>query len=379
MLPLVLLSFAAIRASLPASWLVALAAAAPWVWLALRTDRGTSASVPAGTPDDVGIQAGLSDFLSHCTREFGRLLTANREDTVRVQTLLTQAIAQLTTSFSGMNEQTRAQQRLAVDMASGQGDGATVQIDVFMSHASEAMQRIVDSVVENSRLGQSLVGLTENIAERARQVESILGEIGAISKQTNLLALNAAIEAARAGETGRGFAVVADEVRELSNRTTQFSQQISNVMGQMRAVVGETETAIRRMASQDMSFAVESKTRVESVLGEIEHIHQQRNAGLERMGEAANALDGEVGRAITALQFQDMVSQLLTHMDKRVVLLDGALQDMQRLAGQLGGVEAAVVQKELAQLAQSLSGLSSRETATPVLQTAMARGDVELF
>jgi uncharacterized protein YukE len=108
-----------------------------------------------------------------------------------------------------------------------------------------------------------LVGLTDNIAARTQDVQSILSEIGAIAKQTNLLALNAAIEAARAGEAGRGFAVVADEVRDLSGRTSQFSQQINKVIQNMQVTVKQTEEAISAHGQPrpDLRLRVEEERR----------------------------------------------------------------------------------------------------------------------
>ncbi len=71
--------------------------------------------------------------------------------------------------------------------------------------------------------------------------------------------------------SGRGFAVVADEVRDLSGRTTQFSQQISTLMESMQTSVHQTEQAIQRMAGQDMTFALNSKTQVGA-----DHAHHGR-------------------------------------------------------------------------------------------------------
>ena len=373
------------------AWVALLVAGLGATLLAQFMSGGKGASGPAikdRAAEERVLLEEVHRLLAECSTQFQRQIDVARGELGRVQTLLSEAIATLTDSFSGMHEHTRHQRDLTLAVTSGnEAGGQAIQFDEFVANTSNVMQRVVDSVIGNSKLGMELVELTDSIAQRTKDVQGILSEIGSIAKQTNLLALNAAIEAARAGEAGRGFAVVADEVRDLSARTTQFSQQISTLMKSMQVSVGQTELAIQGMASQDMTFALESKTHVEEIISTMEAQNRSRMAAIGQLGGIADAVDHQVGRAITALQFQDMVSQLLGHVSRRIEAIEDVskhlgdlAQTLQKDAINLDAPEAArSLQAETLRVTERLKDMSLATQHNPVSQDAMSRGDVELF
>ena len=338
---------------------------------------------PESVPSSDGLVA-VEGVLRECAASVGVQHQAIREEVDRVQVMLSSAIASLMDSFQGLLKTTQAQETIAVNLVKDDDNAEDApSFGEFVGHTSDVMQRVVDSVIMNSKLGMELVELTDRISKRASDVEGILGEIGSISKQTNLLALNAAIEAARAGEAGRGFAVVADEVRDLSTRTAHFSQQIATVMKSMREGVRGAEDAIERLASTDMNFALESKQQVEHVLASLEEISQQRRKAIVSLGEHARTMDGEVHRAVTALQFQDMVSQLIGHVDRRA---DG----LNRVMGEFGPlsdkIQHAIVSGDVDPLRSAaeairtkLANLEAQVGGGPVSQQSVSHGEIDLF
>ncbi|MBI3525538.1 MAG: chemotaxis protein [Betaproteobacteria bacterium] len=329
----------------------------------------------------------FTGLLNECVRQFCTQYEEIRGEIARVQTLLSEAIANLTVSFEGMHSQIEVQRQLSLSVSAGKEDAAAMDFDGFVKNTSNVMERVVDSIVSNSKLGMELVEVTDDIARRTQDVQNILSEIGAIAKQTNLLALNAAIEAARAGEMGRGFAVVADEVRDLSARTSQFSQQINALMLGMQVSVRLTEEAIQRMASQDMSFALDSKQHIEGILQDMGQQSLVRAKAIDGLSASAVIVEGQVGRAITALQFQDMVSQLIDHVLLRVEALNGVVRHLGDLSKTLradadGGDAAAAIDElrsETKKVVEGLAAMNVKTTHNPVDQGALTQGGVELF
>lgn len=328
------------------------------------------------------------DAIFRLSSEFSTQICEMRSEVSRAQAIFGEAINQLISSFQQMNAQVQRQQQLGLQIVGGGSEGGSVDdFHAFAMKTSDALRQFVESVVENSHLAMTLVEMNDRISSQTREVRNMLGEIEGIAKQTNLLALNAAIEAARAGEAGRGFAVVADEVRDLSGRTNHFSKQIRGSLSEMQVTIAATEQAITQMAAKDMTFALTSKSDVEQAMQDIEAMSRRTGDTVGELNVIAVEVESAVNQAIVSLQFQDMVTQLLGHVSRRLEVLDEVAVDEQQLAAVLRNTSdpastlraLVAIRQHVDLLAEKLSSLKQGVNNNPVSQSGFASGDVELF
>ncbi len=363
-------------------------------WLMAASLLGGNAKdkalVQVSNQADRGVIEHSSQAIIRVSSEFSEQIQEMRSEISRTQVIFGDAIATLITSFQGINGDVQRQHALGMKIVSGSGTdaaGGLGEFEKFTSKTSETLRQFVDSVIKNSRVAMGLVEMTDRIATQMREVRGRLGEIEGIAKQTNLLALNAAIEAARAGEAGRGFAVVADEVRDLSGRTNHFSKQIRDALTAMQVHIEEAETAINQMAAQDMNFALTSKSDVEQAMEGIQKMNRRTGESVAELNVIAEQVESSVNQAVMSLQFQDMVTQLLGHVLRRLDILDEVVGDEQKMASVLmdaSDPESTVLALDALRdhvdtLSQKLSSLKQSVNHNPVRQTGYSSGDVELF
>ncbi|KXF82675.1 hypothetical protein ATN88_14380 [Enterovibrio coralii] len=193
------------------------------------------------------------DAISRLTKLASKDVESAKETSTRCETLAA-AMTQMSTSSSEV-----ASYAQTVEEATAMAKDVTSKAVSSGDQSAKTMDSLISSIDTTFAKMKELQSQTANVKE-------ILDNITGISEQTNLLALNAAIEAARAGEMGRGFAVVADEVRNLAQRSKQSTEEIGNMLDEIRM---NTESSFSNMErSRDVSY--ESQQSVETAKGSLE-------------------------------------------------------------------------------------------------------------
>jgi methyl-accepting chemotaxis protein len=303
-----------------------------------------------------------------------------RTESQQVSDLVQNAIMQLTDSFQGLNTQSDQQATMLSSLLhQDDGDG----LKLFVGETDKLLTYFVDQVLSTSRDSMYLVHRLDDMTARVDNVFELLGDVRDIASQTNLLALNAAIEAARAGEAGRGFAVVADEVRKLSQKSDTFSDEISGLTMEVKQSLKEATEVVNKIVSADMNVALSGKQQVAEMSESMAKMQEHSTAVIEQTEQASHQINVMVNQAVTSLQFEDMCTQLSTHIFRRL----DAVSDLGDLVEKLNVARMNPELLEnyratLTELEETLAGLRPKIASVEhqaVSQQDLEIGEVDLF
>lgn len=261
----------------------------------------------------------------------------------------------------------------------GSHDGSAQALVALLSSSQNELNGIITGLREALSSKEVLQREITQLHDFTGQLQAMAKDVADVAKQTNLLALNAAIEAARAGEAGRGFAVVADEVRSLSTLSGNTGQKISETVETVNAAIRRTLEASEQYARQDAETLANSGSVIENVITQFNanasHLVQQSNT----LREQSEAVGAEISDVLVALQFQDRVSQMLSHIRNDLNKLEQRLLDRRTQAAQGAALKPIDTKAWLEELAKTYTTAEQLAVHHGKTQASAASSDITFF
>jgi methyl-accepting chemotaxis protein len=269
-------------------------------------------------------------------------------DLARARSLLADAMGRLLTTFTGLRDQLiteRAMFELALAEVNGSADDAGL-----VGVLRDVLSRTVDDMVRIGANSVKIMVEVDSLRRHTQQVAASGLKIEQIAGTTRMLSLNARIEAQRIGNAGAVFRVVADEIKALALQSGELSKVIREALAVQSISLGKTSTAVSQLAASDLDHAVASHKSLDDAIVKLATLSAGSLHILDRIQHEADA-------ALQALQFEDMLSQLLQSTIDKLELV--------RTACRTGG--------------DNLAELERRVHKDAVTQQSVAAGSVELF
>ncbi|GAB7126096.1 methyl-accepting chemotaxis protein [Silvimonas sp. JCM 19000] len=262
-----------------------------------------------------------------------------------------QSLGQATSGLTGQMQQINRAARQSSD-ATASTAAAIEEMSVSVDHISASARETENNSARSSELavhGEKLVtnaageiqliagqindasGLIGGLVERSREIGGIASVIKEIADQTNLLALNAAIEAARAGEQGRGFAVVADEVRKLAERTSQATNQITEMIVAIQTDTGSVVASMDEVTPRVARGVEMANQAAES----LRAINEGTAATLDKIRDVANATSEQSAASSSVAVNVERIAHMVEDAATSVHAANGNVSAMEQLANEL--------------------------------------------
>ncbi|QGA50723.1 chemotaxis protein [Pseudomonas brassicacearum] len=250
------------------------------------------------------------------------------------------AIVSLTSRFTGISsrlEETVQASQLAAGELAGSSSGGAVQV---LAQSEGELVKVIDSLKATQASRDQTLAQVRNLTAYTGELRTMAADVAAIAAQTNLLALNAAIEAARAGEAGRGFAVVADAVRSLSSKSSETGQQMSAKVDIINTAITQLVQAASSGADQDSHSVSASEQSIQQVLERFKSVTGRLADSADMLQRESFGIRDELTEVLVSLQFQDRVSQILSHVRDNIEDLHVHMQQASQSPEQAVSIDA---------------------------------------
>ncbi|PAB58162.1 hypothetical protein CCE28_16950 [Anaeromicrobium sediminis] len=170
------------------------------------------------------------------------------------------------------------------------------------------VQDLVEKTKMNEKASKEINEVIVNANESAEKIYQASQMIKNIAEQTNLLALNAAIEAARAGESGRGFSVVADEIRKLAEQSDEFTEEISNIINDLKDKTENAVTTMKQMAII-VNEQTESVKKTENKFEGIAEAIEKTKNSIDEINESSKIMENKKDNIISIIENLSAISE----------------------------------------------------------------------
>lgn len=321
-------------------WLVSALLLLLGVWAGWLTGRRLERSDP-----------GLQDYLA-TRQQFGDALTpvwSAQIETSRQQ--MESAISSLSQRFSGIVDKLDHAVRTTTATTASIDDREQGLLAVF-ARSEQELGVVVSNLEAAMDSKTEMVEKVQNLGQFVQELQQMATDVASIAWQTNLLAINAAIEAAHAGENGRGFGVLAQEVRKLSSLSGDTGRRITEKVALINSAIQQTREAAEATAAEEGQALTHSRGSIGQVLGELRAVTTSLVSSTDVLRTGSEDIKGEISEALVQLQFQDRVSQIMSHVRHNIERLPAVLDDNRQHAqatGQLQPLDPAPLLAELEQ------------------------------
>ncbi len=327
----------------------------------------TRQSIGRKPPEDLhGLLAGFETFSGDLAPVWAGQIESSRGQ-------MEEAIAALSARFANIVQQLAR----TLDQSGGNGTGKGAQdaaaASVY-SHSQEQLQQLIASLRAAMEGKAEMLSQIENLQRFVGELQDMAEGVSRIAQQTNLLAINATIEAAHAGERGRGFAQVAQEVRVLSRLSGETGQNITRKVSAIHAAIDATRSAAQVSQRQETVVLADSENRIAQVLDQFQNLTADLAQSADLLRTESRQIQAEVNDSLVQLQFQDRVSQVLSHVRDNIGRMPEVVREHHARCAQEGHLEplqSAALLQEL-EATYAMAGERAVHRAGAVRQDAAA-------
>lgn len=325
--------------------------------IALATGRHLSrlsASARTAPPQDTRLRELCLRLFPLWARQIDSSRNTGDEAALNLTRIFDVAVTDLETALSAS--------RSAVVEISGKDGGILAAIN-----SSETELHHVVEILKTLQHSKSTI--LADVTRFANDLREMAGDVQHIALQVRMLSFNAAIEAAHAGKAGAGFTVVASEMRQLADLSAKMSAGMVKRIEKIESIDATLGTIFHEESGStdaDALSIIQAEATIHDVVQRFKQLTASLSRSVEIMEQESRLVHKKIFDALEALQYQDRVSQILSHVA-------GNLGDLRRAIEEYDNadLDAETWMREMAQsfsTAEEFENLSGTPGSKPAVR-----------